>query len=176
VRWPSPLWPLLLLAILSMAQPSGMVLREQARYGIYLRSSPIFCILNVLSFWSRLLLWYRINLARKAVLLIDIVEDLVPEDEDLHRKDVKEGDKKRSTIFGAQGTSNQFQVLRIAVPLLALVSGIKIFSISSIFWTHLLGTCYVCSIIQTYLISHLAKLQRTRSPSPISTTANATSR
>lgn len=54
-----------------------MVMGRQARFGFYLRSSPIFCAIYVISFYLRLALWARYKIRRRDVPLIDFIEHFV---------------------------------------------------------------------------------------------------
>jgi hypothetical protein len=55
VWWQTCFWTLVILGLNTMAQPSGRVLELPARYGTYLRSSPIICLADILSIFARLI-------------------------------------------------------------------------------------------------------------------------
>lgn len=158
-----------------MIQPSGSVLGRPSRYSIYLRSSPIFCLLNFIDFFLRVLTWTYYNFRGQLAPLVGYIEELAPEAQNY--EDHIHGRKaEKSTIFSVVAVNNKFELHRLAVVLAALIPFTKLMSLHGIFWTQFCGSCFFVSILQTYCTSSLVMLARYQGANPSSPPATKTTK
>ena len=160
VSWYSAFWTLIALALNSMTQPCGRALGLPAKYGFALRSNPLLCASDALTVLTSTLYW-SIQLrslpggARKVARCR--FED--PEDE--------EGPPRREG--GSSSSLQELQrnkIFRTCVFVFgALPQTVKLYAMSGIFWTKVLGSMFVGSfaileVIVGYLAGGLEDLPR----------------
>lgn len=155
VSWYSAFWTLIPLALNSMTQPCGRALGLPAKYGFALRSNPLSCAWDALTVLTSTLYW-SIQLrslkdgARKVARCR--FEDL--EDD--------EGGSSSSSLQELQRN----KIFRTCVFVFgALPQTVKLYAMSGIFWTKVLGSMFVGSfaileVIVGYLAGGLEDLPR----------------
>lgn len=78
VSWQSAFWALVPIALNSMCQPCGKIFGLPSKYGFYLSSSPIVCVVNALELVFKLL--WRFGSTRSAVAAANLTADEIFED------------------------------------------------------------------------------------------------
>ena len=152
VSWYSAFWTLIPLALNSMTQPYGRPLGLPAKYGFALRSNPLLCASDALTVLTSTVYW-SIQLGSLLGGAHKVARCRFEEPED------EEGPPRRKG--GSSSSLQELQrnkIFRTCVFVFgALPQTVKLYAMSSIFWTKVLGSMFVGSfVILEVILGYLA--------------------
>jgi len=128
------------LAVCAMSQPAGKVCGASSRFGIYLRSSPLFCFADILSVLIRL----APTSFRHQVSPVQSVERLIVE-----RFDGAPTDENLKAMRSAMWARWVFFVLG------GLPQAVKLYSFRGLVWTKILGSIFLASILMIEVLNSI---------------------
>ena len=161
VSWYSAFWTLIPLALNSMTQPCGRALGLPAKYGFALRSNPLLCASDALTVLTSTLYW-SIQLRSLLGGARKVARRHFEEPEDEEGPPRREGGRSNGSLRELQRN----KTFRTCVFVFgALPQTVKLYAMSGIFWTKVLGSMFVGSfaileVIVGYLAGGLEDLPR----------------
>ena len=161
VSWYSAFWTLIPLALNSMTQPCGRALGLPAKYGFALRSNPLLCASDALTVLTSTLYW-SIQLRSLLGGARKVARRHFEEPEDEEGPPRREGGRSNGSLRELQRN----KTFRTCVFVFgALPQTVKLYAMSGIFWTKVLGSMFVGSfaileVIVGYLAEGLEDLPR----------------
>jgi len=141
VSWQSAFWALAAIALNSCLQDSGKICEIEAKLGLLVKSSPVFCAVDALIVWGQIL-YYLTRVRPREALCI------VARSRQQHGTDAQEESRSISLIVG-----------RCLLLLLAILQGLKLYALRGIPWTQVFGTMYLVSYATNALLNVLGKSQ-----------------
>jgi hypothetical protein len=141
VSWQSAFWALVTIALNSCLQETGKICEIEAKLGLLVKSSPVFCAVDALIAWGQIL-YYLTRVRPREALRI------VARSRQQHGTDTQEESRSISLI-----------VSRCLLLLLAILQGLKLYALRGIPWTQVFGTMYLVSYATNALLNVLGKSQ-----------------
>ncbi|KAH8762924.1 hypothetical protein F5882DRAFT_522720 [Hyaloscypha sp. PMI_1271] len=141
VQWQSAFWALVSIALNSCLQQSGNISEIRAKFGLLVKSSPVFCVVDTLVIWGQIIFYLTRVPPRDAIRI-------VAKSRQQHDPDAEE-----------EATPFPLVVGRCLLSLLAILQALKLYALGGIPWTQAFGTMYLASYLTNALLNVLGKPQ-----------------
>jgi hypothetical protein len=141
VHWQSAFWALAAIAANSCLQESGNICEIRAKFGLFVKSSPVFCAVDAVVVWGQII-YYLTRFSPRVALRI-----------------VARSREQHSTGAPEESTSLPRIVGRCLLLLLALLQALKLYALRGIPWTQAFGTMYLLSYATNALLNVFGKPQ-----------------
>jgi hypothetical protein len=141
VHWQSAFWALVAIALNSCLQDTGEICGIEAKLGLLVKSSPVFCAFDSVIVWGQIL-YYITRVPPREALRI------VAKSREQHNPDAEEESKSTSVIIG-----------RWILLVLAVLQGLKLYALRGIPWTQAFGTLYLFSYATNAILNVMGKPQ-----------------
>jgi hypothetical protein len=141
VQWQSAFWALVAIALNSCLQESGNISEIQAKFGLLVKSSPVFCVVDTLVVWGQIIFYVTRVPPRDAIRI-------VAKSRQQHDPDAEEEATPFPRVVG-----------RCLLALLAILQALKLYALRGIPWTQAFGTMYLVSYLTNALLNLLGKPQ-----------------
>ena len=144
VQWQSAFWSIAAIALNTIVQRAGQVVRLPSKYAIALRSSPFFCLIDTFNILHDFIKCSRYMSLRQA---ISYIADHRHHDED------QEDELSVSQRF--------ISWLSLAT---AVVQAVKLFSCRGLPWTQVFGAIYLVSYLVVEVLNELGHASEANPP------------
>lgn len=135
VSWQTAFWALAAIALNTCLQDCGRVCAIQKEFGLLVRSSPIFCLVDTLIIILQWMFFTVTDGPMKAIHIVALSRDQHPPQ------------------LVAEDTRPAQFVARGILVTLAVIQSIKLFVLTGIPWTQFFGACYLLSYLVNTLLN-----------------------
>jgi hypothetical protein len=139
VSWQSAFWALATIAANTCLQDSGNICEIDAKFGLLIKSSPIFCAVDAFIAWGQIIYYLTRVPPREALRTVASCREQ-------HR-----------TNAAAESTSLPRIVGRCLLLVLTLLQALKLYALRGIPWTQVFGTMYLISYGTNALLNILGR-------------------
>jgi hypothetical protein len=139
VNWQSAFWALVTIAANTCLQESGNICEIDAKFGLLIKSSPMFCAVDAFITWGQIIYYLTRVPPREALRTIASCREQ-------HRTDA-----------AAESTSLPLIVGRCLLLVLTLLQALKLYALRGIPWTQVFGTMYLISYGTNALLNILGR-------------------
>lgn len=146
VHWQSAFWALVAIALNSCLQESGNICEIRAKFGLLVKSSPVFCVVDTLTVWAQIIFYLTRVPPRDAIRI------------------VAKSRQQYDPNTAEESTSCSRIVGRSLLALLAILQALKLYALRGIPWTQAFGTMYLVSYLTNALLNVLGKSQTPEQP------------
>lgn len=148
VHWQSAFWALVAIALNTCLQDSRAICEIKPKYGLLVKSSPVFCAVDAVIVWCQTL-YYLTRVPPREALRI------VARSRQQHGPDTQEE---------SGSVSISVVVARWLLLVFAVLQGLKLYALRGIPWTQVFGTMYLVSYATNAILNVMGRPQRNEGP------------